>query len=194
MSTHSSDTDKVNPLRGFTLMETLLVIGLFVLLLAALIGLYQAYGTLFTAEQGRFVLGNTANTAVTEIEQAVLQANRILASRTISGTTYTTGSNTLVLELSSVDAGGAVISGTFDHVVFYVSGTSLYRLSEPDPASSRQSGVKQLSDTLSALTLSYNAVDVTMASSVTVDITLQTLSGHGTFQFHLQQQTYLRNK
>jgi hypothetical protein len=137
--------------RGFTIIEILVTMGLFVLMIAALVLLYQGYGTLFVSEQTSFWMKTSANIAVTEIEHATLQANRILASYTISGTTYTTGPSTLVLELPSTDASGGVISGAFDHVVFYVSGTVLYRLIEANPASQRQNGTKRLCDSLSTL-------------------------------------------
>lgn len=180
--------------RGFTLMETLVTIGMVVLLLAALIGLYQGYGTLFMKQQTMFTLGYSANIAMSEIVAAVREANQVLASRTISGSAYVTDSDTLVLELPSVDVSGTALSGYVDYVVFYVSGTSLYRLSSPDAASSRQSGTKQLSDTLSTLLLSYDTPDVTQASKVTIDITLDAQSGHTDSQFQLRQDAYLRNK
>lgn len=182
------------PERGFSLAEMLIAITLVLLLLGALVGLYQGYGTLFAKQQSLFTLGYSANTAMTEMGQAVLEANQILASRTISGTTYSTDSDTLVLELPSVDASGMALADDVDHIVFYISGSSFYRLSEPDASSARQAGTKQLSDTLSTLALSYDMSDVTQSSKVTIDITLDTQSGHTDSQFHLRQDAYLRNR
>ena len=190
---------KTNPIsysnrRGFTITEMLVTVALFALIISALVALYQGYSTLFVSEQKLFTMRTSANIAITKIEQDTLQANRVVASRVISGTTYTTGSSMLVLELPSIDVSGGIISDTFDHVVFYVSGAILYRLTEANLASARQSGIKQLLDTLSALTLSYDTGDPTEASRITVDLVLLAQSGQSNSQFHFQQNVYLRNK
>lgn len=179
--------------KGFTLVEILVTLSLLVLITAALVEFYQMYSTLFTSERILFTIGTSANIAITEIEKATLEARQILTSRVVSGTTYTTGASTLVLELPSTDASG-VISNTFDYVVFYISGDTLYRLIDAHPSSERESGTKELTDWVSALALSYDTADASQASMVTVDLTLKMQSGHLSPQTHLQQQIYLRNK
>src|SRR3989338_2469115 len=99
----------------------LVTLALSVLLMAALVELYRGYSSLFVLEQLHFTLGTSANRAMTGIQDDARQARQVLASHAISGTTYTTGASTLVLELPSVDAGGTVIAGAFDYAVFYIS-------------------------------------------------------------------------
>lgn len=179
---------------GFTFIETLIAVALLALLILTLVELYTGYGVIFSSEQATFDMGNRAHDAMTAIENMTRQASKVLASRTVSGTLYTTGSGTLVLELPAMDAAGAPLPNEYDYAVFYASGTTLYRLVEADGSSFRQSGTKQLTNALSALTFSYDTGDVTQASKVTVDLTLSTQASHRAFQFYLQQEVYLRNK
>jgi prepilin-type N-terminal cleavage/methylation domain-containing protein len=180
--------------RGFTLVEMLITLALSVLLIGALIGLYRGYFDLFNAQQGLGTLGTTSGDALSEIEQLTRQASRVLASKTISGTTYTSGSDTLVLELPSVDAGGSAISGTFDYVAFYVSGADLYRRIDADAASARTDGAKKLGGALSSLAFEYDAASPADASEVSVDIVFASQNGHANTSFRVQEELWLRNK
>lgn len=180
--------------RGFSLMEVLVAVALFVLLMAALVSLYLGYTSLFVLEQMRFTLGTSANIALSEMEEATRQARQVLSSRVLSGDTYTTDADTLVLELPSVTADGTVVSGSFDYVAFYVSGTALYRLRDADDASARESGIRQLGGEVSAFALTYDTADPSEATEVSVDLTLALQKGQHSSTLHTQQEVYLRNK
>lgn len=190
----SERVQEARPQSGFTFIETLIAVALLALLTLAMVQLYLGYGVIFSSEQAVFTLGSRAHDATSAIESATRQASRVLASHTVSGTAYTTDADTLVLELPSADASGTPLANDFDYVIFYTSGSTLYRLVEADGSSFRQSGTRELTDALSAFSFVYDTGDVTAATSVTVDLTLSTEVNHRTLQFHLREEAYLRNK
>lgn len=184
--------------RGFTVMETLIVVAVSVVLIFAFINLYIGYDTLFSAEEVRLTARESASVVVSTLYDAALQADTILASRTVAGSLYTTGADTLVLELPAITSSGDVIAETFDYVAFYVSGTGVYRVLEANAASSRVSGITQLTAVLdpspSAFVLGYDTADVTEATRIDISVTTTAQSGHQNSQSHLEQSVYIRNK
>lgn len=180
--------------RGFTLMETIIVIGILGLMLTAIVSMIFAYMRSFDTQQASVEVGYTAAALVNAVEESVLQANSVLVSQTISGTLYTTSSTTLVLRLPSIDGSGGVISGSYDYVAFYASGTDAYRIVSAAGGSVRTAGTKRLTTKLQMLGFTYDTGNISDASAVTVNVRTQAVTRARTVQYQLIQQVYLRNK
>jgi prepilin-type N-terminal cleavage/methylation domain-containing protein len=178
---------------GFTLIETVIVITIFTIILFTLAGLYISYYQAYNVQQAIIGVASSASTTANELQNAALQADQIIASHTFSSTVYNTDQDTLVLEMPSIDSSGNIISGKYDYVVFYVTGTDLYKLAETDSYSSRQSGLKKLSDTISTITFVYNNINLSQANEINVDMEMQKTSGHKNVPYNLHQKIYLRN-
>ena len=181
-------------LRGFTLLETIIVIvfsvsmfitvGLFIYNFSR-ISLYQK-----TAAQS----SGSASAVMRETESLVLPANAVLQTHSFASGTYTSSSTVLVLEIPSVDSSGNTIASTHDYAVFYSVGTSAYRLLETHVSSARVSGTALLSSTMKALTFSFNDADFTKVNVVTVDVQTQAQVKQDTVFDHRNEQMRLRNK
>lgn len=179
--------------RGFSFIEAVMAIAILIFILVALVYLYYSYTKVYYYQQAVQNVSGSASIAANELQSTVMQADHIVASHSFSGHTYTTGQSTLVLEIPSIDSSGNIVSSKYDYAVFYVSGTRLYRLVQSDAASSRPSGLKQLSDVLGNLTLTYNNADLSKADKIDADIQMQTITRGQTVSYSLHQEVYLRN-
>jgi uncharacterized protein with LGFP repeats len=180
--------------RCFSLAEAVISVAVVIYIMVAFLVIYSNYNKFFNRQQAQIEIGNSAREAVKELQSAALQASQIKSSQVISGTTYTTGVHTVVLELSSIDGAGNIISGKFDYAVFYLTGNDLYRRIQVDAASSRHSSLNKLSDSVSTLTFTYDNPNLTLAAKIDTDMQLQATSGKDTLSYHLYQEIYLRNK
>lgn len=179
--------------RGFSLLETVVIIGVTVMALLALVNLFLIFNTLYGYQQAFMATAGSSGVSMNALEAAILPANRVVASRDFSGTIYASATTTLVLELPAIDEGGDIIAGANDYVAFYTDSATLYRLIETDASSVRTPGLKQLSATLSSLSFSYDAADVTQATNITVDLQTAVQFKQEPVQSHLTGQWYLRN-
>lgn len=179
--------------KGFTLIETVIVIGITLIALAALVNLFLIFNSIFGYQQAYMKTAGAAGSALAAFEAAVLPAAQVLASHDFSGTIYSSAATVLVLELPSVDSSGGIISNTKDYIVFYTSSGTLYELTEVGTGSVRMSGNKQLCTTVSSLAFTYDNVDFTQVTSVIVDLQAQTQYKQLTAQGHVREQLYLRN-
>ena len=180
--------------RGFTLVETAVIIGITVIALLGLINLFLTFNSLYLYQQAFIATSGSASSAMNALETTVPPADHILASTTFSGKVYSSATTTLVLELPSIDSSGNIVAGKKDYVVFYASSTSLfYQTTQADAQSTRTSGTKLLSTTLNALSFTYSSLNFTQATTVTADIQTQAVEKNQTVQSHLREQLYLRN-
>ena len=179
--------------KGFTLIETVIVIAITTMALFALVNLFILFNATYGYQQAFIATAGAAGTAMNALEAAVLPARRVLASRDFSGTAYASGPTALVLELPAIDSSGDIIPEMSDYVAFYTSGAILYRLTEANAGSARASGVKQLSATLNSLAFTYDNADFTQVTSVAADLETRALSKEQTVRSRLTGQWYLRN-
>jgi len=180
-------------MKGFTLIETIIVIGLTVFIMVALGNFYVNFNTVLGSNGGRMSVASGAGKIINEAEAMILPASHVLSSHEFSGTTYETNGNTVVLELPSINNSGTSIEGKYDYAVFFVNDTTAYRLLQTDPESSRISGTKQLSTEVYALSFSYDNADVTQARKVAVDVQTRLVIKGEIITNQLHEQIYLRN-
>lgn len=178
---------------GFTLLETFIVIGISLIALVGLVNLFLMFNSTYGYEQTFTKTAGSASATMDALENAVLPAERVLASHNFDGTTYSSATTTLVLELPAVDVSGNIIAGTKDYVAFYPSGTQLYRLVSLGAGSVRTPGRTQLTAALSSLSFTYDSPDFAEVTSVTVDLTTRSQFKQQTAESRLKEQMYLRN-
>lgn len=179
---------------GFSFIEAIFASAILAFVLVAFVVLYINFFKFYNRQQAEMKLGDSARNAVKELQNAALQADKIVASHSFSGTVYVTDQDTLVLEIPSIDGSGNVISGKHDYAVFYKTVENLYKLTEADAASSRPDSLKQLSESVVTLTFTCNNPDLAIANKIDMDIQMQTFLGVQVISYHLYQEIYLRNK
>lgn len=179
--------------RGFTLVETFIVIAISVIALAALVNLFLVFNTTYGNQQAFMAAAGSAGGAMNALEAAILPADHVLVSHNFSGTTYSSSATVLVLSLPAVDGSGNIIAGVEDYIAFYSSSAKFYRLTQAGVGSVRASGLKELSTTLNSISYTYDDVDFTKVTNVTADIVTQAQFKQQIVQGHLNEQMYLRN-
>lgn len=172
--------------RGFTIIETIIVIAIFLIIIAGLLALYTNYNKVYNSQQATARVIGSSSITVAELQGDVRQASEIMTSYVFSGTTYTTDADTLVLKLPALLNSSSGL-GEYDYIVYYLNGTKLYRQVLASANSTRKSVTQQLSDTISSVAFTY------AIGSVGVDIQLQLTVGRSTVSHRIQQTLYLRN-
>lgn len=180
--------------RGFTLIETLIVTALVLIILSILALFFVKINATTLTEQTSQNVSGSSGVLLHELETNVRLASQVVASHTFSGTTYTTDAHTLVLQVPAVSYTGLAISGRSDYIAFYQSATSVYRVISSDPVSSRVAGTKMLTNALLSLTFTYDNADPTQSTKVSADIQTQATVRGATFTSHLHEQITLRNR
>ena len=178
--------------RAFTLIEIVIVIGLFAIMVLGIAQLYIVFGRVITMQSSSISVTLGGSAIVDTVRVAGLRCC-VVQSHTFSGVSYNSGTTTAIFELPAIDASGAIIVGTFDYVGIYVSSTTVYRTVDAAVGSSRTSGTKVLTDSLGALTFTYDTASFPSVTSVIVDATTSAVVKGQTTQMHLRSHTYLRN-
>lgn len=183
----------MNKNRGFTLVEIVLVLGLMALILLALTTLFINHNSVYNFQQGFIKAAGSGRTSLNELTLHIAQGYRVLASQTINGNNYSTGPTVLVLQLPSIDSNGSAINGSWDYVAFYANGAELWRQTQSAVGSSRSSGARLLSQSVTSMTFAYDNVDFSLVKKVSIDLqTAETVKGQ-VITSRLAQQVVLRN-
>ena len=117
--------------KAFTLAELLVVSTLMILILGTLVALYttnhQFYvmASIFTELRGE--IKNFKNQLTKDIEEAV----EVVSSQSLSGTTYTTGANELVLKCYALYSTGFE-TDYYDYIAYRKVGADIKRVVEAD--------------------------------------------------------------
>lgn len=163
-----------NSRHGMTLLEVVLVMAIVGLLAIILANILITHGRLFRGESSEVELQLEGSRLTESITTSARVADRVVSSQTINGVAYTTDFDTVIFSIPSIDSQGT-ISGTFDHIVFYIdpSDPTLFKLSqEADPASDRTSFEKLLSDSVAQLNFFYDDSDYSNVDNVSLDARL----------------------
>ena len=178
---------------GFTLIETVIVIALFTMVVLVMYGIFDQHNYIYNYEQGMIAVAGSARTSENDMLTYGLQAHRVLASATVNSNTYFSGTNSLVLQLPSINSNGQTLSNTWDYVAFYTSGSQLWEQVQADPTSARQSLSRLLSSSLFSINFTYDNVSYPSVQNVTANITTQNTVHNRTVQDNLIQKIHLRN-
>lgn len=179
--------------RGFTLVETIITVGIAVFLIGALATTFGAFDRLFGHQGAYRSMANDAGAVLRAVEEAAGPAHRILASRAFANGTWSSDASSLVLEMPSVDANGRVLENAYDYAAIYRSDAAVYRTIEADAASARQSATKKVGDSVVSLVFSYDNANVEAASRVTVSVSASSTVRSSEIASQLEETIRLRN-
>jgi type II secretory pathway pseudopilin PulG len=178
-----------NNQKGFSILETVVVIFITTILLLTFYSLFDWHGKVYNYQQAIIRTSGSARDSMQYLSVYTSQSYRVLTS----GAGYNSGPDTLVLQLPAVDNSGEIIASKWDIAVFYASGTQLRLLTMPDPASSRPTLDKQLSDSLQSLVFTYNNAVFDSTTKVTADLTTSLNVRNQTAKTKLSESLYLKN-
>ncbi len=175
--------------KGFTLIEMLLVIVLVVIASGVIVNLFIGQNRLSRLEMAELNITNDARTTLDDVDNYVRSATRVVADH--NG--YNTGADTLVLQIQSVNASNQLVGAAFDHVVFYLDGTNLYREVFPHASSVRVATVKKLANNVNGLAFTYDNPNFLLAREITTDLTLEEDAGMTNKSITVSSKSTLRN-
>lgn len=187
--------------KGIGLLEILIAITI-----AGFGGIYlvrsfvQSQG-FFLTEQAKINQGLNINDASTQINESIRSASAIAATNLVGTPTYSSDTDTLVLELPSIDVSGNVINQTFDYIIVTLEGSNPQRLRKklfPAAASARKAEDRVLATNVSLLNISYKdqnglSVSPSAASKVNYIINLSEKAGYGDKSSSASSELNLRN-
>lgn len=154
---------------GFTLIEVILVVFLVGALSLVVSSLFLGQDKIYHTQMMEFGVTSDARTALDDIDAYVRSADVVLATYG----SYTTGSQTLILQVPSVNASSQIIPATFDFVVFKLNGSTLNQITTANAASTRVSGTRKLATRVTGLVFSYDNSNKALVKQVTTDLTAE---------------------
>ena len=188
--------------KGFTLVETLIVITIAALVGAILVAIFVSSNSLFYQQSARIAQGVSLNSAVSQIRESIKAGVFVVSSYPQPSPVYTTSSQTIVLALPAIDSTGQVIEAVYDYLIITKDATNpkiLRKIILPDSTSSRKSENRVLTTKLSEITFLYqdqlgNQTSPTSASEInfTVNISEKT-TGQNNEASSASAQVNLRN-
>jgi len=182
--------------QGMTIVETIVSIFVGLVLIVALTQSFVILLRLNDAQKIVSRLTLHADRGIARVAKASQESKQVLASAVISGTTYTTSSTELVLQVPSINASGQIINGSFDTVVYRRNPSStdqLLEITDGLAGSIRTDGTRIVSQFVTNLIFRYNNSSPASATIVTVFIKTAT-TVHGTLKETASQTTVkLRN-
>jgi len=199
--------DKLRPIskapgrpRGFTLIEMLIGLAIISLLIVALLSFYSKGQQQFMNQNIQSDVLEKSRYPLALIARDVKSAIQVVAA----WGSYTTSSNTLVLEVPAVDSSGLIIDvdSAWDHVIYRVFERKLERIYDANEGvSARVDGSRNLADDITGLSITYyDPSDNTLSSnfdtaaSIRVSLSTARKGFRRTFQESLNSKFKLRNK
>ncbi len=174
---------------GFTLIEVVIVVALVGVASIILSNLFIGQNRLYRSETAELNVTGDARAALDDLDNYLRQANRTLASYS----SFTAGSEVLILQIQSVDGSNRLVAGTFDNVVYYLSEGSLIRQVFPNALSSRPAAAKKLASNVTGLNFTYNNTDYAQVTEVQTDLTISENAGLQTRSITISSKAKLRN-
>lgn len=190
---------------GFTILETVIAIGILGVVSLAILQIYISTQTTFYVQEARTSLQSDTRYSLDRINSWIKQSSSVISTYTASDdTVYNTDENELILKVPSVDANSNVINNKFDYLVFFpdtTDSTLLQQITYPDATSSRDNNTKIISDHLSSVAFVYynssgNQIMTGYEDSVIIktNISTEEVVRGNTLQVQLNTESKLRNK
>lgn len=160
---------------ALTLIELLVVVSILTLISGILVAIFINGWRNFNQQTVYADTQSQAKLIISTIVSEVRKADKVISTRTFGSDTYTSSSNTIILELASIDNNQNIILGNFDYEVFYLDPLDSHKLKftrEAAPVSARRSITKTVADLINQLTFTYhNSGDIEDTDLVTVSTT-----------------------
>jgi prepilin-type N-terminal cleavage/methylation domain-containing protein len=175
---------------GFTLIETIIVLGLVAVLSVALGEIFIGQYKIYKIEFSELIVQFEARQALDEVTNQVRSAHYVLDEHE----EYATGSQTLILQVQSINAANQLIPGVFDIVLINLDGKSLTREIIPDEQSVRPAQSKQLSGNVTSLNFSYNSEVLEQVTEVETGLSVTDENVYQNRTFSASSKARLRNR
>ncbi len=188
-------------LRGLTLMEIMIVLGLAGIVGVLLIQILVQNSGLLYKESAISYHTLSLNDSVSEIEKNIRIAANVASGYPVVSPTYVTSSQTLVLKALAFDDSGNLLSNNFDYIVITKDASNQKILREmvfPATGSAKGSSNQVLVTELSSINFKYldlggNTVSPTSAGKINFVISLSTPIGISSQQNSIEDEVNLRN-
>lgn len=177
--------------KGVTIVELLVVLPILVVSAFFLVYLFSSQYTVYNTQTAEFAITSHARVTLDEIDIYVRQARRVVASHL----THVTDSQTLALQLQSIDASSQILVGTYDYAVFYISDGKLMEQIYVGAGSSRIATTKTLAENVDMANFSfaYNNPDYSLVTEVQTNIALAQNIGTQARSVAVSSKAKLRN-
>lgn len=187
--------------KGLTLVEVLTTLAIATVVVTLLVVIMINTGGLFTKQSSKVEQGLSVNDALGKINLNVRQSSGVAPTYS----TYTSGTQLLVLKIPSIDSSGNVVTNTFDHFIFLLdssigSGQVLRFKVFPNSASSRGSVDQILSNNVDLINFEYfdsqnppQSTQPNLAKKVRITLSLRQKTGAGYEQNIATSEANLRN-
>ncbi len=161
---------------GFSLVEVMFstMIGLIVMGMISI--LYVGANNSMVVGLSLAEINSDGRVTMDRIVRDVRRATDIETNRTISGTSYVTGDDELIIEVPAIDANRDILDGTFDYVVYALDSTDATRMRkivDPDGTSSRTSSDQIVAKNIESFALSSGGTGLSSVGSLSAITTLQ---------------------
>ena len=176
--------------RGFTIVETVIAISIFVVSSIVIVSLFIYHTKLFKIEESLSSLKINKSLFTRNFGEAGMSASAVVASQTIGGNPYASSSSTIIFKIPAVDADGDLLANYYDYIVFYRSGSNVFMETEAAFGSREKSGQKLLTSAAENLIFRYNTAAPADAGSVEAFLYLKSESS----QDLISTAVFLRNK
>ncbi len=174
---------------GISLLEVVIVTGIVAVCSVILSSVFISQNRLYKTETAELNITGDARLALDDIDNYARSATRTVSSYS----SYTAGSQVLILQIQSIDSSKRLIASTYDYVVFYLSSGKLYHQIFPDASSSRVAQTKRLARNVNSLTFTYNNASYSSVTQVTTSLTLQENAGAQTRSITVSSTSTLRD-
>ncbi len=169
------------PSLGFTLAEVLVVIALLLVTVVLGLGIFFDNNLFYENQTGKIAVINATREVADRLAEYGREAKAFESSYVYSGTTYSTGSATVIFRLPGRSASGDILAGIYDHVIVSTDSADaahLLLIVDPDPSSARPQREHLLTDRLTSLAFTYDNADVTQAHNLSFEITATSAGRH----------------
>ncbi|HEX5430102.1 MAG TPA: prepilin-type N-terminal cleavage/methylation domain-containing protein [Patescibacteria group bacterium] len=174
---------------AFTLIEVIITIALTVMIVAVIANMFLTQSRLYRSQNAKLDTSASVRAGLDSIDDDVRAADQVLASYS----TFTASSQTLILQIQSVDSTQALVADTYDYVVYTLSGTDLTRQIFPDAASVRIATTRTVARHVSDLSFVLNSADYADVTEVATSLTSSESTGNQTVAFTSDSNSKLRN-
>lgn len=179
-------------MRGFTLIEVVIVIGLVSVLSLVLSLFFVSAHTTYQFQTASLEAHEAASMALYDVHEALLPASHVRASESFESGRYTSGSNEVIVALPAMRSSGELVEGAHDYIALYMRDGSLYRELRPAPESARRAGVRRLA-AVERFSITYDRPQPVDARSLTIEIEAVRTTRDETATAQVRQTVYLRN-
>ena len=180
--------------KGITLIEVLVTAGLTSIITLLIVYVYINGMQISDFNFKRFNASSNLDAVINNISQYSLLATSSPTTFDYGGKKYTDDSDTLILQIPSINSTGEVINGYFDSIVYDYSATNkkLNELIVPNVQSSRALKDKTVAQNVAAV--SFNQADTPKGLIQNIDMTINATSFGETTDYSLSKSVRMRNQ